>query len=134
MTIADLRKEYQRGGLLESEADVDPINQFLKWLHQAVDAHHPEATAMTLATVSPEGRPAARILLLKECNHKGFVFFTNYCSRKGNELDHNPFAAMVFYWVELERQVRIEGRVVKTSEEESERYFHSRPVGSRLGA
>ncbi len=134
MSIGDLRKEYRYGGLVESDADRNPIAQFLTWFKQAISAELPEPNAMTLATVSADGKPSARIVLLKGCDERGLAFFTNYGSRKGLELAANPHAALVFHWVELERQVRIEGRVEKTTERESLDYFASRPFGSRLGA
>jgi pyridoxamine 5'-phosphate oxidase len=133
-TLADLRKNYTLGSLDAADVDHDPIRQFHTWLNQALDAKLPEPNAMTVATVDGEGRPAARILLVKGVDERGFVFFTNYESRKGQELDANPHASLLFYWIELERQVRIEGKVEKTSAEESDAYFHSRPVGSRIGA
>jgi pyridoxamine 5'-phosphate oxidase len=112
----------------------DPILQFQKWLKQAQAAGIPEPTAMTLATTGPDGQPSARIVLLKDVSEEGFVFYTNYRSRKGRELAANPRAALVFYWPQLERQVRITGAVVKTSRSESEAYFHTRPRGSQLAA
>ena len=133
-TLADLRKNYTLGSLDAADVDHDPIRQFHTWFNQALDAKLPEPNAMTVATVDGEGRPAARILLVKGVDERGFVFFTNYESRKGQELDANPHASLLFYWIELERQVRIEGKVEKTSAEESDAYFHSRPVGSRIGA
>jgi pyridoxamine 5'-phosphate oxidase len=133
-TLADLRKNYSLGSLDAADVDPDPIRQFHTWFNQALDAKLPEPNAMTVATVDGEGRPAARILLIKGVDERGFVFFTNYESRKGQELDANPHASLLFYWIELERQVRIEGKVEKTSAEESDAYFHSRPVGSRIGA
>jgi pyridoxamine 5'-phosphate oxidase len=133
-TLADLRKNYTLGSLDAADVDRDPIRQFHTWFNQALDAKLPEPNAMTVATVDGEGRPAARILLIKGVDERGFVFFTNYESRKGQELDANPHASLLFYWIELERQVRIEGKVEKTSAEESDAYFHSRPVGSRIGA
>jgi len=133
-TLADLRKNYTLGSLDAADVDRDPIRQFHTWFNQALDAKLPEPNAMTVATVDGEGRPAARILLVKGVDERGFVFFTNYESRKGQELDANPHASLLFYWIELERQVRIEGKVEKTSAEESDAYFHSRPVGSRIGA
>jgi|HubBroStandDraft_3_1064219.scaffolds.fasta_scaffold03060_3 pyridoxamine 5'-phosphate oxidase len=132
--IAELRREYLHADLDERQAAADPIAQFLAWLEQAIAAELPEATAMTLATATPGGRPAARVVLLKGCDERGFVFFTNYESRKGRELAQNPWAALVFYWAALDRQVRIEGAVEKTSPAESEAYFASRPPGARLSA
>ncbi|MBW4552144.1 MAG: pyridoxamine 5'-phosphate oxidase [Aphanocapsa sp. GSE-SYN-MK-11-07L] len=132
--IADLRKDYRQAQLLESEANPDPIQQFQHWFKQAVQADLLEPNAMTLATVTPEGKPTARIVLLKDVNEQGFAFFTNYQSHKGQELDHFPWAALVFLWAELERQVRIEGYVEKVSVAESDGYFNTRPWSSRLGA
>ncbi|WP_028216075.1 pyridoxamine 5'-phosphate oxidase [Paraburkholderia oxyphila] len=133
-SLADLRKNYSLGSLDASDVDPDPIRQFQTWFSQALDARLPEPNAMTVATVDAEGRPAARILLIKGVDERGFVFFTNYDSRKGRELTANPHAALLFHWIELERQVRIEGRVEKTSDAESDAYFQSRPLGSRIGA
>ncbi|MDR3101464.1 MAG: pyridoxamine 5'-phosphate oxidase [Paraburkholderia sp.] len=133
-SLADLRKNYSLGSLDASDVDPDPIRQFQTWFNQALDAQLPEPNAMTVATVDEQGRPAARILLIKGVDERGFVFFTNYESRKGRELTANPHAALLFHWIELERQVRIEGRVEKTSDAESDAYFHSRPLGSRIGA
>jgi pyridoxamine 5'-phosphate oxidase len=134
MSIADLRKEYMQASLSESEVDADPIRQFGKWFEEALTAKVPEANAMSVATVSATGRPSSRILLIKEFDARGFVWFTNYASRKGEELAANPYAALLFFWPALERQVRIEGRVEKVSEQESQAYFDSRPLASRLGA
>ncbi len=131
---ADLRIDYNKGTLLESDASDDPIEQFARWFDAAQSAEVPEANAMTLATATADAIPSARIVLLKGFDRRGFCFFTNYDSRKGEDLAHNPRAALVFYWQPLERQVRIEGRVEKVSSEESERYFHSRPHGAQLGA
>ncbi len=133
-SLADLRKNYSLGSLDAADVDADPIRQFQTWLNQALDAQLPEPNAMTVATVDAAGRPAARVLLIKGVDERGFVFFTNYESRKGRELDANPHAALLFHWIELERQVRIEGRVEKTSDAESDAYYHSRPLGSRIGA
>ncbi len=134
MSIADLRREYNRGGLNEADVDPDPVRQFGAWLRQALAAQVPEPHAMTLATVGPDGRPSARVVLLRAYDAAGFTFHTNYDSRKGRELAANPHAALVFYWAELERQVRVEGSVARISEAESDDYFRSRPAGSRLGA
>lgn len=133
-SLADLRKTYSLGSLDAADVDPDPIRQFQTWFAQALDAKLPEPNAMTVATVDPQGRPAARILLIKGVDERGFVFFTNYESRKGRELSANPHAALLFHWIELERQVRIEGKVELTSAEESDAYFNSRPLGSRIGA
>jgi pyridoxamine 5'-phosphate oxidase len=134
MSIADLRREYTRHGLTEDDADADPLEQFRRWFTDAVTAGVPDPNAMTLATVSSAGRPAARVVLLKGFDAAGFVFFTNYLSRKGRELAANPTAALLFFWPEFERQVRIEGAVTQTSADESDAYFRSRPRESRLGA
>lgn len=128
------RKDYVRSVLDESHVDPDPIRQFAAWFDDAVSAGVPEPEVMTLATATPDGAPSARIVLLRGFDERGFTFFTNYESRKGLELAANPRAALVFYWHDLERQIRIEGRVSRTSEAESDAYFHSRPSGSRLGA
>jgi pyridoxamine 5'-phosphate oxidase len=133
-TLAELRRNYALGSLDEAEVDPDPVRQFEAWFQQALDAKLPEPNTMTLATVGADGQPSARIVLVKGVDERGFVFFTNYESRKGHELAHNPRASLLFYWIELERQVRIEGTVVKTSAEESDAYFASRPLGSRIGA
>jgi len=121
-------------GLDEKEIDRDPIRQFQIWLDDAIAANIPLAEAMTLATATPDGRPAARMVLLKQVDHNGFVFFTNYRSAKARQLDANPYAALVFYWNLLERQVRVEGSVVRTSAEESREYFQTRPRESQIGA
>lgn len=134
MSIADLRKDYKLASLDEKEVSADPIAQFERWLNEAIAADLPEPTAMTLATIGSTGRPAARIVLLKAADARGFAFFTNYDSHKGQELAANPRAALVFHWVELERQVRIEGRVEKVAGEESADYFSNRPLLSRIGA
>ena len=132
--VARLRKQYTRSGLDESEAAPDPIEQFRGWFEDALAADLHEPNAMTLATATPEGRSSARIVLVKGFDERGFVFYTNYGGRKARELEANPYCALVFYWGELERQVRVEGRVSRVSEEESDAYFASRPRGSRLGA
>lgn len=134
MSIADLRKEYTRQGLHEREVHADPLEQFRAWFDAAIAAGLVEPNAMTLATATPDGRPSARIVLLKELDARGFVFFTNYESRKGVELASNPRAALIFYWPELERQVRVEGGVERVTPEESDAYFRVRPLDSRLGA
>jgi len=133
-TLADLRKDYARGSLDETSVDADPIRQFEAWFKQALDARLPEPNTMTLATVDARGYPSARIVLIKGVDERGFVFFTNYESRKGLDLAANPHASLLFYWIELERQVRVEGTVVKTAADESDAYFNSRPLGSRIGA
>ncbi|MBR7962050.1 pyridoxamine 5'-phosphate oxidase [Burkholderia vietnamiensis] len=133
-TLADLRINYSRASLDEADAAPDPFAQFDRWFKEALDAKLPEPNTMTLATVGDDGRPSARIVLIKGVDERGFVFFTNYESRKGRDLAAHPYAALLFYWIELERQVRIEGRIEKTSADESDRYFASRPLGSRIGA
>jgi pyridoxamine 5'-phosphate oxidase len=132
--VARLRKEYTRTGLDESNAALDPIEQFRGWFDEALAADLHEPNAMTLATATPEGRPSARTVLIKGFDERGFVFYTNYGGRKARELEANPQCALVFYWGELERQVRVEGRAGRVSEEESDTYFNSRPLGSQLGA
>jgi len=134
VNIAQLRQEYRLRRLLESEALADPISQFQAWFEEAVAAELPEPNAMTLATVTATHTPAARMVLLKHVDQRGFVFFTNYRSRKGLELAINAGAALVFWWAELERQVRIEGTVNQISPSESDHYFQSRPLGSQWGA
>jgi pyridoxamine 5'-phosphate oxidase len=133
-SLAELRKNYSLGSLDEADLDRDPIRQFEKWFAQAIDAQLPEPNAMTLATVDSHGHPSARIVLIKGVDARGFVFYTNYESRKGREIADNPRASLLFHWIELERQVRIEGRVEKTSAEESDAYYASRPLESRIGA
>ena len=134
MSIADLRKDYTLRGFDITDADANPLAQFRTWFDTAVQAGLPEPNAMTLATATPEGRPSARIVLLKGLDARGFVFYSNYESRKGRELTSNPFAALVFLWDELERQVRIEGAVEQVAAAEADAYFASRPWGSRIGA
>lgn len=133
-TIRNLRKEYNADTLNESSMLTNPMQQFEQWLHEAINAGFVEPNAMTLATATPDGKPSARIVLLKEITTEGFVFFTNYNSRKGRELTANTFAALVFDWKEIERQVRVEGRVDKFSPEDSDNYFDSRPETSKIGA
>jgi pyridoxamine 5'-phosphate oxidase len=133
-TIADIRKDYKLRSLSENDAAANAIGQFNKWWQEAVNSEIDEVNAMTLATASADGIPAARIVLLKGYDERGFVFFTNYESFKGMQLAENPRACLVFFWKELERQVRITGLVEKVSEEESDIYFNSRPEGSRIGA
>ncbi|HXR76455.1 MAG TPA: pyridoxamine 5'-phosphate oxidase [Bryobacteraceae bacterium] len=134
LSLADLRENYTQGGLDEAAVDTNPIAQFEKWFAEALRAGLKEPNAMTLATATPDGRPSARIVLLKEVDEAGFVFYTNYESRKARELRENPRAALTLYWAELERQVRVEGIVKRVSRGQSEHYFQSRPKGSRLGA
>ena len=132
--IADIRKDYKLASLEEADVASNPIDQFTRWWNEAVASQIDEVNAMTLATVNAVGVPAARIVLLKGYNPNGFIFFTNYESDKGKNLAQNPNAAIVFFWKELERQIRIEGTVQKVSAEESDRYFNSRPASSRIGA
>jgi pyridoxamine 5'-phosphate oxidase len=134
LPLTNLRREYTLAGLRRAELDADPIAQFGKWLQQAVAAGIPEPNAMTLATADKQGRPSARTVLLKGADERGFVFFTNYESRKGRELEWNPNAALVFFWPGLERQVCVAGTVAKVPPAESKSYFDSRPKGSRLAA
>jgi pyridoxamine 5'-phosphate oxidase len=133
-SLAALRQEYALGALNETDVDPDPIRQFQRWLDEAIKAELPEPNALTLATADRTGRPFARVVLLKDCDADGFVFYTNYRSDKGQQLAENPHAALVFLWLELERQVRVEGIVSKVSPAESEAYFHTRPRESQLGA
>ena len=132
--LAALRKSYERAELSEDAADPDPLRQFALWLQQAIDAQVPEPNAMTLATVGADARPSTRIVLIKGYDERGIVWYTNYASRKGRELQAHPFAALQFHWVELERVVRIEGRVAPVDAAESDAYFASRPLDSRIGA
>lgn len=132
--IADLRKSYERDELDEARSHAEPLRQFGQWMDEAMAAEVPEPTAMTLATAGADGRPSTRVVLLKGYDEQGLVWYTNYGSRKGRELGANPYAALQFHWVELERVVRIEGRVQRTSEAESDAYFASRPLDSRIGA
>src|ERR1700754_778478 len=132
--IADIRKDYQLQTLLETDIASDPFSQFNKWWNEAVKSEIDEVNAMTLATASATGIPSARTVLLKSFSSEGFVFFTNYNSKKGKEIEENPHACLVFFWKELERQVRITGTIEKVSEAESNEYFVSRPMGSRIGA
>jgi len=132
--IADLRKSYERAELDESASAADPVKQFELWLQQALDGRLPEPNAMTLATVGVDQRPSTRVVLIKGCDARGITWYTNYDSRKGRELAAHPWAALQFHWVELERVVRIEGRVEKVSAEESDAYFCTRPLDSRIGA
>ena len=134
MNIAGLRKSYERAELSETDSHADPLLQFDQWLNEAIKTEVPEPNAMTLATVASNLRPSTRVVLIKGYDERGIVWYTNYESQKGIELAGNPFAALQFHWVELERVVRIEGRVEKVSAEESDAYFHSRPLDSRIGA
>jgi pyridoxamine 5'-phosphate oxidase len=131
---AGFRHEYIGEGLRRADLDPNPIEQFGNWFAAAVAAGIHDANAMALATATKDGKPSARVVLLKDFDERGFVFYTNYASEKGRQLDENPRAALVFYWMEVERQIRIEGTVEKTSREESERYFRARPAGAQLGA
>ena len=132
--ISQLRQSYERAELSEDASHADPLRQFEQWLQEAISGQLPEPNAMTLATVAGDLRPSTRIVLIKGCDERGLVFYTNYESRKGVELAGNPYAALQFHWVELERVVRIEGVVEKISGEESDAYFNSRPLDSRIGA
>ncbi len=134
MNIAQLRSEYTRAALDEANVLPDPYAQFSRWLAEAMQAKLPEPTAMTLATADEQGRPSARIVLLKGVDAEGFSFYTNYDSRKGRDLAANPHASLLFYWAELERQVRVEGEIERVPDAESDAYYHSRPLGSRIGA
>jgi pyridoxamine 5'-phosphate oxidase len=132
--ISQLRKSYERAELSEDASHADPLKQFAQWLTEAISAHVPEPNAMTLATVASNLRPSTRVVLIKGYDERGIVWYTNYASRKGQELAGNPYAALQFHWVELERVVRIEGRVEKTDDAQSDAYFASRPLDSRIGA
>ena len=134
MSIADLRKDYSHASLSRADALDDPIAQFSQWFDEALRADIPEPNAMSLATIGADGRPSSRIVLVKQFDAHGFVWFTNYASRKGQDLQHHAAAALLFHWVEIERQVRIEGRVEKVTAAESDAYFNSRPLKSRIGA
>ncbi|MBA2748442.1 MAG: pyridoxamine 5'-phosphate oxidase [Tatlockia sp.] len=134
ISVANLRQDYTKAGLREIDLETDPFKQFKTWFDQALNAQLPEPNAMTLATSTIEGKPSARMVLLKDFSDRGFVFYTNYLSHKGQELATNPQAALVFWWAQLERQVRIEGKVCQVSPQESDQYFHSRPINSQLGA
>jgi pyridoxamine 5'-phosphate oxidase len=134
MNIADLRQEYMRAGLSEAQADADPVQQFERWFEDALRARLPLPNAMTLATVTSSGAPSARIVLLKGIEQGGFLFYTNYLSRKGRELERRASACLLFLWSELERQVRIDGNVEKVTSEESDAYYATRPLGARLSA
>lgn len=133
-SIADIRTEYKRDGLLEEHSEADAMAMFDRWFHEALNAQVNEPNAMTLATVTPEGLPDARIVLLKGIEDGQMIFFTNYQSPKGIQLEHTPHAALVFFWPELERQVRVHGSISKASRDRSADYFHSRPLGSQIGA
>jgi pyridoxamine 5'-phosphate oxidase len=132
--LAGLRREYETQGLRRADLHHDPIEQFATWFSTAVNSALPDANAISLATATPDGKPSVRVVLLKGCDQRGFVFFTNYESSKGRELAANPRASFVVYWMQLERQIRVTGQVERTSREESEIYFNDRPRGSQLGA
>lgn len=134
MNIADLRKSYEKAELSETASHADPLQQFDQWLNEAIKGEVPEPNAMTLATVGSDLRPSTRVVLIKGYDARGIVWYTNYNSQKGRELAGNPYAALQFHWVEMERVVRIEGLVEKVSDEESDEYFKSRPLDSRIGA
>lgn len=134
MDIASLRREYSRESLDEADVDRDPIAQFGQWFDEALKSELREPTAMAVSTVGADGRPSSRMVLLKGCDARGFVFFTNYASRKGRELAANPHASLLFFWAELERQVRIDGVIGKTPAAESDEYYATRPLGARIGA
>ena len=134
MAMHEQRKEHNRSSLLEEQVDPDPIRQFVVWFDEASQSGIPESNAMALATATPDGRPSARMVLLRGVDERGFAFFTNYESRKARELEANPLAALVFFWHDLERQVRAEGRVERVAGEESDQYFQTRPKGARIGA
>jgi len=133
-SIADIRKEYMKESLSEGDVELDPYMQFARWWKEALASDIEEVNAMTLATAGADGRATARVVLLKDYDHRGFVFYTNYNSRKGKDIEANPFGTLLFFWKELERQVRIEGRIEKVDENESNDYFRSRPEGSKIGA
>lgn len=132
--LSELRKEYAQGALDPESVSKDPIDQFKEWFQEAFDAELPEPNAMTLSTSDIQGKPSGRIVLLKGVDDKGFVFYTNYQSRKGEDLANNPYASLTFLWLELERQVRVEGAVEKVDGKEADDYFRSRPFGSRISA
>ena len=134
LDIKNIRKDYTLLELDEKNINKDPVKQFSEWMNAALKAEVPDATAMILSTVSKQNRPSSRVVLLKEFSDKGFDFYTNYLSKKGQHLDHNPYASLLFFWPQLERQVRIEGAISKVTREESEAYFETRPVQSQMGA
>lgn len=134
MDISSIRKDYQLKSLSEQDVAKDPFDQFSQWWTEAIQSDIDEVNAMTLATVNQHNRPSARIVLLKDFNASGFVFYTNYDSNKGKQLESNPYASLVFFWKELERQVRIEGKCERVASTESDAYFKSRPIGSQIGA
>ena len=132
--IENLRRDYRSATLAEADVNPNPVKQFDKWFNEALNANLYEPNAMTLATATADGRPSARIVLLKGFSEDGFKFYTNYLSRKGKEITKNPLASLIFYWAEMERQVRVEGTIEKLSKEASQKYFHSRPKGSQIGS
>lgn len=132
--LSSIRKDYTLQSLNETDVETHPIAQFTKWWQEAINSEIDEVNAMTLATVTADNKPNARIVLLKGYNENGFVFYTNYNSKKGKEIERNPFACLVFFWKELQRQIRIEGEIEKVSDEENNEYFESRPQGSKMGA
>ncbi|PXX43187.1 pyridoxamine 5'-phosphate oxidase [Undibacterium pigrum] len=134
MSVADIRTDYKKASLAEADVTSDPFSQFANWFDQALKADVAEPNAMSLSTVNAEGKPSSRIVLIKEFDQRGFSWFTNYDSAKGQDLDSNPHAALLFFWTALERQVRIEGRIEKLSDAENDTYFNSRPLGSRQSA
>ncbi|MFC6999692.1 pyridoxamine 5'-phosphate oxidase [Rufibacter roseus] len=134
LSLQDIRKNYSLKELTTNAVADNPFQQFGVWMQEALEAQAAEATAMTLSTADAQGRPSARVVLLKELDSQGFVFYTNYLSRKGQQIEDNPFAALTFFWPALERQVRVEGRVEKVTDQLSDQYFHSRPIGSQIGA
>lgn len=134
MSIADLRSEYSRASLSELDVAADPIVQFSTWFDEALSAQIPEPNSMSVSTVDGDGKPSSRIVLLKHVDSRGFTWFTNYHSRKGRDIEQQPYVALLFYWIELERQVRIEGKIERVTAAESDAYFASRPLGSQLGA
>ena len=134
MDLHDIREDYCKQALSQHDCDPNPIKQFEKWLNEAITAKVNEPTGVNVATVNEDGRPTSRMVLLKEVNEQGFVFFTNYHSRKGRAIEHNPFVALTFFWPELERSVRIEGKAEKILPEQSDEYFATRPYTSRIGA
>ena len=134
MDLHDIREDYCKQALSQHDCDPNPIKQFEKWLNEAITAKVNEPTGVNVATVNEDGRPTSRMVLLKEVNEQGFVFFTNYHSRKGRAIEHHPFVALTFFWPELERSVRIEGKAEKISPEQSDEYFATRPYTSRIGA
>jgi pyridoxamine 5'-phosphate oxidase len=134
MDLRDIRKDYQHSAIHDDDFPIEPVSWFREWLREAMESGEPEATAMVLSTVSSEGRPSSRVVLLKSFDENGFVFFTNYLSRKGDQLSGNHAAALTFFWPHTERQVRVEGFAAKTDIEESDTYFYSRPLESRINA